>query len=74
MNDDFNIDPDVFAACVRDGERMRAEVLRGLLVTWWKALARLGTYIKGLFATKGRSTASTSASAAPTKSLRVIPF
>ena len=57
MNDDFNIDPDVFAACVRDGERMRAEVLRGLLVTWWKALARLGTYIKGLFATKGRAKA-----------------
>jgi hypothetical protein len=32
-------------------------VLRGLLVTWWKALARLGTYVKGLFATKGRAKA-----------------
>jgi hypothetical protein len=55
MNDDFNIDPDVFAACVRDGERMRTEVLRGLLGAWWKALFRRGARVKGLFGTKERA-------------------
>ncbi|HEY5308299.1 MAG TPA: hypothetical protein VIK97_07320 [Casimicrobiaceae bacterium] len=57
MNDDFNIDPDVFAACVRDGERMRAELLRELLGTWWKALRRLGVRAKGLFGANGRAKA-----------------
>ena len=57
MNDDFNIDPDVFAACVRDGERMRAELVRELLGTWWKALRRVGVRAKGLFGANGRAKA-----------------
>ena len=54
MNDDSNVDPAVFAACVHDAERMRSEVLRELLGTWWKALTRLGTRVKGLFGAKER--------------------
>ncbi len=34
MND-FNIDPNIVAALVRDAERMRAEALREFLVASW---------------------------------------
>jgi hypothetical protein len=54
MNDDSNIDPDVFAAYVRDAERLRAEALRQLLGSWWSALVRLGMRARTLVRPGGR--------------------
>ena len=47
MND-YNIDPDVFRAHVRDAQRMRAEALLGLLVATGKGIVHLGTSLGAL--------------------------
>jgi hypothetical protein len=54
MNDDSNIDPDLFAAYVRDAERMRSEALRELLGSWWNALRRVGGGIRARIRSGGR--------------------
>ncbi len=53
MND-YDIDPDVFAAHVREAQRTRSEAIRALFVMLWVKLAGLGASIGGLARSLGR--------------------